>query len=97
MNGHLLAEREGFEPSFPCGKHALQACALGQTTRPLQINQLADDIPQAQGLYHRYVFFIDEQAVLPGAVVASLFQDSNDGGVHWQHGAHFWVAKLSTK
>ena len=26
---YLLAEREGFEPSFPCGKHALQACALG--------------------------------------------------------------------
>ena len=32
----VLAEREGFEPSSPFGEHALQACALGQTTRPLQ-------------------------------------------------------------
>lgn len=23
-----LAEREGFEPSIPCGMHAFQACAL---------------------------------------------------------------------
>jgi hypothetical protein len=32
----LSAERAGFEPAFPFGKHALQACALNQTTRPLQ-------------------------------------------------------------
>jgi hypothetical protein len=32
-----LAEREGFEPSFPCGKRALQARALDHATRPLQI------------------------------------------------------------
>jgi hypothetical protein len=30
------AERAGFEPAFPFGKHALQACALNQATRPLQ-------------------------------------------------------------
>ena len=30
-----LAERAGFEPANPYGLHALQACALGQTTRPL--------------------------------------------------------------
>lgn len=29
------AERAGFEPAFPFGKHALQACALNRTTRPL--------------------------------------------------------------
>ncbi len=31
-----LAERVGFEPTSPFGKHAFQACALSQTTRPLQ-------------------------------------------------------------
>ena len=31
-----MAERVGFEPTLPCGKHALQACALGRTTQPLQ-------------------------------------------------------------
>ena len=31
------AERVGFEPTLPCGKHALQACALGQTTLPLRV------------------------------------------------------------
>src|SRR3972149_1431743 len=30
-----LAEREGFEPSIPCGIRAFQARALGQTMRPL--------------------------------------------------------------
>ncbi len=34
--GVLSAERAGFEPAFPCGKHALQACALNRATRPLQ-------------------------------------------------------------
>ena len=32
----LLAERAGFEPANLCGLHAFQACALSQTTRPLQ-------------------------------------------------------------
>ena len=36
LSDFYLAERVGFEPTFPCGKHALQACALSQTTRPLQ-------------------------------------------------------------
>ena len=36
----VVAEREGFEPSFPCGKHALQACALDQTTRSLREKSL---------------------------------------------------------
>ena len=35
-----LAERAGFEPANPYGLHALQACALGQTTRPLPANLL---------------------------------------------------------
>ena len=39
-----LAEREGFEPSLPCGKHAFQACSIGHSdTSPLkgaQINGL---------------------------------------------------------
>ena len=35
--GVLMAERAGFEPAEPCGSHALQACALGQTTQPLRI------------------------------------------------------------
>ncbi len=26
---NAVAEREGFEPSIPCGMHAFQACALG--------------------------------------------------------------------
>jgi hypothetical protein len=33
---HLLAERAGFEPALDFSKHALQACALGRTTLPLQ-------------------------------------------------------------
>ncbi len=28
-HGYFQAEREGFEPSIPCGIHAFQACALG--------------------------------------------------------------------
>ena len=32
----FVAERAGFEPASPCGEHALQACALGQTTQPLR-------------------------------------------------------------
>ena len=32
-----MAEREGFEPSLPCGKRALQARALDRTMRPLPI------------------------------------------------------------
>jgi hypothetical protein len=32
----FLAERAGFEPAIPCSIHAFQACALSQTTRPLQ-------------------------------------------------------------
>ena len=48
-----VAEREGFEPSFPCGKHALQACALGQTTRPLQEKIAAGFSPQRRALYHK--------------------------------------------
>ena len=32
----IIAERAGFEPASPCGEHALQACALGQTTQPLR-------------------------------------------------------------
>ncbi len=27
----LSAEREGFEPSLPCGKHAFQACSIGHS------------------------------------------------------------------
>ncbi len=27
--GFFMAEREGVEPSIPCGMHAFQACALG--------------------------------------------------------------------
>jgi hypothetical protein len=27
----LLAERVGFEPTLPCGKHAFQACAFGHS------------------------------------------------------------------
>ena len=38
-----MAERAGFEPANLCGLHAFQACALSQTTRPLQY--------QATGLY----------------------------------------------
>ena len=30
-----MAEREGFEPSIPCGIHDFQSCALGRTMRPL--------------------------------------------------------------
>lgn len=37
--GVSLAEREGFEPSLPCGKRALQARALGQTTLSLRNSQ----------------------------------------------------------
>ena len=35
----LLAERAGFEPANLFGLHAFQACALSQTTRPLQIKR----------------------------------------------------------
>ena len=35
----FLAERAGFEPANLCGLHAFQACALSQTTRPLQIQR----------------------------------------------------------
>lgn len=28
---HFDAEREGFEPSLPCGKHAFQACSIGHS------------------------------------------------------------------
>ena len=34
------AERVGFEPTEPCGSRALQARALGQTMRPLQITAI---------------------------------------------------------
>ncbi len=27
----LVAEKEGFEPSLPCGKHAFQACSIGHS------------------------------------------------------------------
>ena len=37
-----LAERVGFEPTLPCGKRALQARALGQTT--LSLPNVADAI-----------------------------------------------------
>jgi hypothetical protein len=37
LSDFYMAERVGFEPTFPCGKHALQACALGRTTRPLRV------------------------------------------------------------
>ena len=50
----LVAEREGFEPSFPCGKHALQACALGQTTRSLREKIAAVVSPQRGALYHKW-------------------------------------------
>ena len=33
------AERAGFEPANLCGLHAFQACALSQTTRPLQFER----------------------------------------------------------
>ena len=36
VSGHYQAERAGFEPAIPCSIHAFQACALSQTTRPLQ-------------------------------------------------------------
>ncbi len=32
-----MAERVGFEPTNPCRLHTFQACALNQTTRPLQL------------------------------------------------------------
>ncbi len=37
--GHLSAERAGFEPANLCGLHAFQACALSQTTRPLHFQR----------------------------------------------------------
>ena len=43
-----MAERAGFEPANLCGLHAFQACALSQTTRPLQ--------NQAGELYHDVLF-----------------------------------------
>ena len=36
----VLAERAGFEPANLFRLHTLQACALGQTTRPLQFERL---------------------------------------------------------
>jgi hypothetical protein len=45
----VMAERAGFEPANPCGLHALQACALNQTTRPLQLRQVS---LQRAVLYH---------------------------------------------
>lgn len=33
----VTAERAGFEPAIPFGTHALQACALGRTMRPLRL------------------------------------------------------------
>ena len=36
----LSAEREGFEPSLPCGKHAFQACSIGHSdTSPIKSAQ----------------------------------------------------------
>ena len=29
--GKLMAERVGFEPTLPCGKHAFQACAFSHS------------------------------------------------------------------
>ena len=32
VNGFVwFAEREGFEPSVPCGTHAFQACSIGHS------------------------------------------------------------------
>ena len=50
----FLAERAGFEPAFPFGKHALQACALGQTTQPLHKNTRRFSPRRRAGLY--YIF-----------------------------------------
>ena len=46
-----MAEREGFEPSLPFGKRALQARALDRTMRPLH---KAGCLPQRAGLYHKF-------------------------------------------
>ena len=44
----FMAERAGFEPANPCGLHTFQACALGQTTRPLHMALF-----QRRELYHK--------------------------------------------
>jgi hypothetical protein len=51
------AERVGFEPTEPFGSHALQACALGQTTQPLQWMYLAAVSPQAARLYYIVIIY----------------------------------------
>ena len=43
-----MAEREGFEPSIPCGMHAFQACALGHyaTSPDANCGRRITDLPQ---------------------------------------------------
>ena len=48
----VSAERAGFEPAFPFGKHALQACALNQATRPLRLALNTSKGVRAGELYH---------------------------------------------
>ena len=62
-----VAERAGFEPANPCGLHTFQACALGQTTRPLHMMLF-----QRRVLYHKekeicakiMLFFMPENALV---------------------------------
>ena len=52
----VMAEREGFEPSLPFGKRALQARALDRTMRPLQIYVENYSPFQRARLYHSFFF-----------------------------------------
>lgn len=85
MSGLFLAERAGFEPAFPYGKHALQACALGQTTRPLRI-YTGGFLPAGEADYTitllpysaggiRVVLRINEHGILHDSLITGSFQD----------------------
>ena len=42
ITNDLLAERVGFEPTLPCGKHAFQACAFSHSA----ISPTLSNLPQ---------------------------------------------------
>lgn len=80
-----MAEREGFEPSVPCGTRALQARAISQTTRPLQNikrRKLYHDwfsLPGLEYLYNRANVQLINLAVFGKMRRATIHWDGNGG------------------
>jgi hypothetical protein len=61
----ILAERVGFEPTLPCGKHALQACALGRTTLPLRMNARFFSAGRGDYTTKILLLFISKAGIIP--------------------------------